>query len=158
MTGVTWNHALFDSVISVMTSEFSYEWISAWIKLKSKSKSHCEACGIHGIPNEYLRHPQKRPLVHLTHLINLDIMALRLKFSQWYWMSWHKCCDFVSCENEPLVCVGLVYATFFFSIKNYVKEVNPSYFLFCFLMSCQLCTDVLFQALYPCLNSSISLP
>jgi hypothetical protein len=29
-----------------------------------------KACGIHGIPNEYLRHPQKRPLVHLTHLIN----------------------------------------------------------------------------------------
>jgi hypothetical protein len=29
-----------------------------------------KACGIYGIPNECLRHLPRRPLVHLTHLIN----------------------------------------------------------------------------------------
>jgi potassium voltage-gated channel Eag-related subfamily H protein 8 len=29
-----------------------------------------KACGIDGIPNECLRHLPRRPLVHLTHLIN----------------------------------------------------------------------------------------
>jgi hypothetical protein len=29
-----------------------------------------KACGIDGIPNEFLRHLPRRPLVHLTHLIN----------------------------------------------------------------------------------------
>jgi hypothetical protein len=29
-----------------------------------------KACGIDGIPNEYLRHLPRRPLVHLTHLLN----------------------------------------------------------------------------------------
>jgi hypothetical protein len=29
-----------------------------------------KACGIDGIPNECLRHLSRRPLVHLTHLIN----------------------------------------------------------------------------------------
>jgi hypothetical protein len=29
-----------------------------------------KACGIDGIPNECLRHLRRRPLVHLTHLIN----------------------------------------------------------------------------------------
>jgi hypothetical protein len=29
-----------------------------------------KSCGIDGIPNEYLRHLPKRPLVHLTHLFN----------------------------------------------------------------------------------------
>jgi hypothetical protein len=29
-----------------------------------------KACGIYGTPNECLRHLPRRPLVHLTHLIN----------------------------------------------------------------------------------------
>jgi hypothetical protein len=29
-----------------------------------------KACGIDGIPNEFLRHLPRRPLVHLTHLFN----------------------------------------------------------------------------------------
>jgi hypothetical protein len=29
-----------------------------------------KTCGIDGIPNEYLRHLPRRPLVHLTHLFN----------------------------------------------------------------------------------------
>jgi hypothetical protein len=29
-----------------------------------------KACGIDGIPNECLKHLSRRPLVHLTHLIN----------------------------------------------------------------------------------------
>jgi hypothetical protein len=29
-----------------------------------------KACGIDGIPNECLRHLPRRPLVHLTHLLN----------------------------------------------------------------------------------------
>jgi len=29
-----------------------------------------KACGLDGIPNEYLRHLPRRPLVHLTHLFN----------------------------------------------------------------------------------------
>jgi hypothetical protein len=29
-----------------------------------------KACGIDGIPNECLRHLPRRPIVHLTHLIN----------------------------------------------------------------------------------------
>jgi hypothetical protein len=39
------------------------------LKLISSLKLR-KACGIDGVPNECLRHLPRRPLVHLTHLIN----------------------------------------------------------------------------------------
>jgi hypothetical protein len=41
-----------------------------------------KACGIDGIPNECLRHLPRRPLVHLTHLIN---HCLRLSYFPNIW-------------------------------------------------------------------------
>jgi hypothetical protein len=38
-------------------------------KLINSMKLH-KACGMDGIPNDCLRHLPRRPLVHLTHLIN----------------------------------------------------------------------------------------
>jgi hypothetical protein len=42
-----------------------------------------KACGIDGVQNECLRHLSKRPLVHLTHLINL---CIRLSHFPTPWM------------------------------------------------------------------------
>jgi hypothetical protein len=40
------------------------------IHISANSLKLTKACGLNVIPNEYLRHLQKRPLVHLTHLFN----------------------------------------------------------------------------------------
>jgi hypothetical protein len=42
------------------------------LKIMSSLKLR-KACGIDGVPNECLRHLPRRPLLHLTHLINLCI-------------------------------------------------------------------------------------
>jgi hypothetical protein len=47
-----------------------------------KSLKLRKACGMDGIPNECLRHNPRRPLVHLTHLIN---HCIRLSYFPKFW-------------------------------------------------------------------------
>jgi hypothetical protein len=59
--------ALLEAVDNKPLSKNTTKWLTKLNKLKLKLR---KACGINSIPNECLRHFARRPLVHLTHLIN----------------------------------------------------------------------------------------
>jgi hypothetical protein len=111
--------------------------LQKWLNLLKLKK----ACGIDGIPNECLRHLPRRPLVHLTHLIN---HCLRMSHFPTSWKE-AKVATLPKPGKDPkfpqnlhpislLSSTGSIWKGYFRNCKGHIGEnnlLNASQFGFC---------------------------